>query len=139
MSKRYTYAFYVSCTSIFQRVFGSDPVQLRRRSARPEAAGRHHPAAESLERAGGCLNPKLFYLRMQKPLALSLSLALALSVCLSLSSPISSSLSSLSLSVLLSLSFFLDPYHPCLRFLRHFTLFFFTFVKSHNVLCLVLS
>lgn len=31
------------------------------------------------------------------------------------------------------------PYHPCLRFLRHFTLFFFTFVKSHNVLCLVLS
>ena len=31
------------------------------------------------------------------------------------------------------------PYHPCLRFLHHFTLFFFTFVKSHNVLCLVLS
>ena len=31
------------------------------------------------------------------------------------------------------------PYHPCLRFLRHFTLFFFTFVKSHSVLCLVLS
>ena len=35
---------------------------------------------------------------------------------------------------------FLPPlYHPCLRFLRHFTLFFFTFVKSHNVLCHVLS
>jgi len=35
---------------------------------------------------------------------------------------------------------FLDPpSHPCLRFLRHFTLFFFTFVKSHNVLCHVLS
>jgi len=32
-----------------------------------------------------------------------------------------------------------SPYHPCLRFLRHFTLFFFTFVKSHNVLCHVLS
>ena len=31
------------------------------------------------------------------------------------------------------------PYHPCLHFLRHFTLFFFTFVKSHNVLSLVLS
>jgi len=31
------------------------------------------------------------------------------------------------------------PYHPCLCFLRHFTLFFFTFVKSHNVLCHVLS
>jgi hypothetical protein len=31
------------------------------------------------------------------------------------------------------------PYHPCLRFLHHSTLFFFTFVKSHNVLCLVLS
>jgi len=31
------------------------------------------------------------------------------------------------------------PSHPCLRFLRHFTLFFFTFVKSHNVLCHVLS
>jgi len=30
---------------------------------------------------------------------------------------------------------FLPPLsHPCLRFLRHFTLFFFTFVKSHNVL-----
>jgi len=28
---------------------------------------------------------------------------------------------------------FLDPSsHACLRFLRHFTLFFFTFVKSHN-------
>jgi len=39
------------------------------------------------------------------------------------------------------LSLFLPPhpFHPCLRFLRHFTLFFFTFVKSHNVLCLVLS
>ena len=35
---------------------------------------------------------------------------------------------------------FLPPSsHPCLRFLRHFTLFFFTFVKSHNVLCHVLS
>ena len=31
------------------------------------------------------------------------------------------------------------PSHPCLRFLRHFTLFFVTFVKSHNVLCHVLS
>ena len=31
------------------------------------------------------------------------------------------------------------PYHPYLRFLRHFTLFFFTFVRSHNILCLVLS
>jgi len=31
------------------------------------------------------------------------------------------------------------PSHPCLRFLRHFTLLFFTFVKSHNVLCHVLS
>jgi len=31
------------------------------------------------------------------------------------------------------------PCHPCLRFLRHFTLFFFTFVKSHNVLSHVLS
>ena len=31
------------------------------------------------------------------------------------------------------------PYHPCLCFLHHFTLFFFTFVKSHNVLCHVLS
>ena len=30
------------------------------------------------------------------------------------------------------------PYHPCLRFLHHFTPFFFTFVKSHNVLCHVL-
>ena len=43
---------------------------------------------------------------------------------------------------LLSLRLFLflpPPYHPCLRFLRHFTLFFFTFVKSHNVLCHVLS
>jgi len=29
--------------------------------------------------------------------------------------------------------------HPCLRFLRHFTLFFFTFVRSHNVLSYVLS
>jgi len=38
---------------------------------------------------------------------------------------------------LLSLRLFLflpPPCHPCLRFLRHFTLFFFTFVKSHNVL-----
>ena len=43
---------------------------------------------------------------------------------------------------LLSLRLFLflpPPSHPCLRFLRHFTLFFFTFVKSHNVLCHVLS
>ena len=43
---------------------------------------------------------------------------------------------------LLSLRVFLflpPPSHPCLRFLRHFTLFFFTFVKSHNVLCHVLS
>jgi len=31
------------------------------------------------------------------------------------------------------------PSHPCLRFSRHFTLFFFTFAKSHNVLCHVLS
>jgi len=31
------------------------------------------------------------------------------------------------------------PSHPCLRFLRHFILFFFNFVKSHNVLCHVLS
>jgi len=31
------------------------------------------------------------------------------------------------------------PSHPCLRFLRHFTLFFFTFDKSHNVLCHVLT
>ena len=31
------------------------------------------------------------------------------------------------------------PSHPCLHFLRRFTLFFFTFVKSHNVLCRVLS
>jgi len=31
------------------------------------------------------------------------------------------------------------PSHPCLRFLRHFTLLFFTFVKSHNVLCHDLS
>jgi len=31
------------------------------------------------------------------------------------------------------------PSHPCLRFLRHFTLFFFTSVKSHNVLRHVLS
>jgi len=31
------------------------------------------------------------------------------------------------------------PFHPCLRFLRHFTLFFFTIVKSHHVLCHVLS
>ena len=31
------------------------------------------------------------------------------------------------------------PSHPCLRFLRHFTLFFFTFVRSHNVLYHVLS
>ena len=31
------------------------------------------------------------------------------------------------------------PSHPCLRFLRHLTLFFFTFVKSYNVLCHVLS
>ena len=31
------------------------------------------------------------------------------------------------------------PLPPCLRFLRHFTLFFFTFVKSHNVLSHVLS
>jgi len=31
------------------------------------------------------------------------------------------------------------PSHPSLRFLRHFTLFFFTFVKSHNVLYHVLS
>ena len=29
--------------------------------------------------------------------------------------------------------------HPYLRFLRHFTLFFFTLVKSHNDLCHVLS
>ena len=43
---------------------------------------------------------------------------------------------------LLSLRLFLflpPPSHPCLRILRHFTLFFFTFVKSHNVLFLVLS
>jgi len=43
---------------------------------------------------------------------------------------------------LLSLRLFLflpPPYHPCLRFLRHFTLFFFTFIKSHNILCRVLS
>jgi len=32
-----------------------------------------------------------------------------------------------------------SPSHPCLRFLLHFTLFFFTFVQSHNVLCHVLS
>ena len=31
------------------------------------------------------------------------------------------------------------PYHPYLRFLRYFNLFFFTFVRSHNILCLVLS
>jgi len=31
------------------------------------------------------------------------------------------------------------PSHPCPRFLRHFTPFFFTFVKSHNVLSHVLS
>ena len=38
------------------------------------------------------------------------------------------------------LSLFLPPpSHPCLRFLRHFTLFLFAFVKSHNVLCHVLS
>ena len=30
------------------------------------------------------------------------------------------------------------PSHPCLRFSHHFTHFFFTFVKSHNVLCHVL-
>ena len=35
--------------------------------------------------------------------------------------------------------FLLPPSHPCIRFLRHFTLFFFTFVKSHNVLCHVFS
>ena len=43
---------------------------------------------------------------------------------------------------LLSLCLFLflpPPCYPYLRFLRHFTLFFFTFVKSHNVLCHVLS
>jgi len=31
------------------------------------------------------------------------------------------------------------PSHPYLRFLRHFTLFFFTFIKSHNVLCHIFS
>ena len=41
--------------------------------------------------------------------------------------------------VLASLPIPSPPSHPCLRFLRHFILFFFTFVKSHNVLCRVLS
>jgi len=36
------------------------------------------------------------------------------------------------------LIFLASPSHPCLRFLRHFTLFF-TFVNSHNVLRHVLS
>ena len=31
------------------------------------------------------------------------------------------------------------PYHPCLHFLRHFTLFFLTIVKSHSFPCHVLS
>jgi len=31
------------------------------------------------------------------------------------------------------------PSHPCLRFLPHCTLFFFNFVKSHNVLYHILS
>jgi len=35
--------------------------------------------------------------------------------------------------------FLSPPLYPCLRFLRYFTLFFFTFVKSHNFLCHVLS
>ena len=37
--------------------------------------------------------------------------------------------------VLASLPVPSPPSHACLRFLRHFTLFFFTFVKSHNVPC----
>jgi len=35
--------------------------------------------------------------------------------------------------------FLLPSSHPCLRYLRHFTLFFFIFVKSQSVLCHVLS
>jgi len=35
--------------------------------------------------------------------------------------------------------FLRPPCHPCLRFLCHFTLLFFTFIKSHNVLSHVLS
>jgi len=51
-----------------------------------------------------------------------------------LPSPLPSFLHLLLISLLSSRLFlFLHPSsHPCLRFLRHFTLFFFTFVKSHS-------
>jgi len=52
-----------------------------------------------------------------------------------LPSPLPSFLHLLLISLLSSRLFlFLPPgsSHPCLRFLRHFTLFFFTFVKSHS-------
>jgi len=58
-----------------------------------------------------------------------------------LPSPLPSCLHLLLIRLLSSRLFLLRPpcSHPCLHFLRHFTLFFFTFVKSHNVLCHVLS
>ena len=49
-------------------------------------------------------------------------------------SPLSSFLHLLLIRLLSSCLFLFLPLssHPCLCFLRHFTLFFFTFVKSHN-------
>ena len=56
--------------------------------------------------------------------------------------PLPSFLHLLFIHLLSSRLFLFLPPHPChpyLRFLRHFTLFFSTFVKLHNILCLVLS